>query len=65
MPTLLGLADIKAPATMDGASLAPWLNQTYVTQELRNSQKWRTSQLIEYRGLGNVCLLFSPFHVHL
>lgn len=68
MPTILGLAGVPTPSTMDGRSIAHLLmadNPTAMpapVAELLNSQAgrtsaeapWRTAQLIEYYGLGNV-----------
>ncbi len=69
MPTILGLAGVPTPPTMDGRSIAHLLmttdNRTAIpapVTELLDSQAgrasasipWRTAQLVEYYGLGNV-----------
>jgi N-acetylglucosamine-6-sulfatase len=69
MPTILGLAGVPTPSTMDGRSIAHLLmtadNRTAIpapVTELLNSEAgqasanipWRTAQLVEYYGLGNV-----------
>ena len=52
MPTLLGLADIKTPDTMDGKSLASLIVHSHTNTQPNDA--WRTAQLIEYYGLGTV-----------
>ena len=65
MPTILGLAGVATPPTMDGRSIAHLLmtsenataenapaSQLLATQA--EAAPWRTSQLIEYYGLGAV-----------
>ena len=68
MPTILGLAGVPTPSTMDGRSIAHLLmtdNRTTVPAPITEllgspagqasaSTPWRTAQLIEYYGLGNV-----------
>jgi len=65
MPTILGLAGVATPSTMDGQSLARLLVTDLAaapepTRRLLSSTgpvgptEWRTMQLIEYNGLGNV-----------
>lgn len=68
MPTVLGLAGVETPASMDGESLAHLLvtdtaSAPQPTRSLLERQSargpvgpstWRTMQLIEYNGLGNV-----------
>jgi len=63
MPTVLGLAGIATPATMDGRSIAHWMLTERelappTALQLLSSQAapapWRTEQLIEYYGLGQV-----------
>lgn len=66
MPTVLGLAGVETPSTMDGQSLARLLvtdatSAPAPTRALLQRQEtpvgpigWRTMQLIEYNGLGNV-----------
>jgi len=64
MPTILGLAGVETPPTMDGQSLAKLLvtdleaapapTQQLLVQEDVQAAEWRTMQLIEYNGLGNV-----------
>jgi len=65
MPTVLGLAGVETPSTMDGQSLAHLLvtdlpTAPAPTRALLKQQtpvgpdQWRTMQLIEYNGLGEV-----------
>ena len=63
IPTILGLAGVVAPPTMDGKSIAHLLlteldEAPAPARELLVKQgtlaPWRTEQLIEYYGLGNV-----------
>ena len=70
IPTILGLAGVPTPGTMDGRSIAHLLlsgggEQSEVpapAAELMasaagkkaNAAPWRTEQLVEYYGLGNV-----------
>merc|ERR1712039_632115 len=63
-PTILGLAGVEAPPTMDGQSLAKLLvtdleaapapTRRLLEQQELSASDWRTMQLIEYNGLGNV-----------
>lgn len=58
MPTILGLAGVKTPASMDGRSLAPLLlsDTTRAPPPAlrlhRPAAQWRTELLVEYPGLG-------------
>lgn len=65
MPTILGLAGVDTPNSMDGQSLAHLLvsdfkaapdpTLAFLARSQRQGQpEWRTSLLIEYYGLGNV-----------
>ena len=63
IPTVLGLAGIATPSTMDGRSIAHWMLTERelappTALQLLSSQAapeaWRTEQLIEYYGLGEV-----------
>lgn len=65
IPTVLGLAGVATPPTMDGRSLASFLitdraaapagTRALLDSESRlNGEAWRTMQLIEYNGLGEV-----------
>ena len=64
MPTILGLAGVSTPATMDGRSIAhllvtdaataPAPVSAFLNTTTGGAQPWRTSQLIEYYGLGAV-----------
>ena len=67
IPTVLGLAGVPTPASMDGKSIAhlllteldkapaPAVELLAATQAEREAAGgWRTEQLIEYYGLGNV-----------
>ena len=68
MPTVLGLAGLPTPETMDGRSFAPEIVSptaalpAQTAKHLRAAQAassagrapWREAQLVEYYGLGNV-----------
>lgn len=68
MPTILGLAGVATPASMDGQSVAPLVvnssdpavpaatRRQLVAEVAANgpASQWKTQQLIEYIGLGNV-----------
>lgn len=65
MPTILGLAGVETPASMDGRSLAhliidetegtvPQATRDHILAAKQQDKPWRQAQLIEYMGLGNV-----------
>lgn len=51
MPTVLGLAGVETPSTMDGRSLA---NILTAGKAPVGPSTWRKTQLVEYNGLGDV-----------
>eukprot|EP01050_Picozoa_sp_SAG11_P015196 SAG11_NODE_1945_length_4019_cov_6.325510_4_plen_108_part_00 len=52
MPTILSLAGVSTPATMDGRSFAHLLNAS--TAVAVRPEPWRTELLVEYGGGGPV-----------
>lgn len=54
-PTLLDLAGVKPPNSMDGRSMVPWLIKKEAlvpARRIASDAPWRDQQLIEYKSVG-------------